>query len=156
MTREDFYDWRREERKIDFLADYRVVRKYFCARHDLSASEIEMLWKLHSLGKFIKNDYEITRGIHPWDPKRFQFYMDNGWIKVWRQRKPSIGQNYKIYEVTRKCKMMVEEFYKIMCKEIPIPTDLKKNPIMKRETYTDKVYAHAILNFNKAMENLRE
>lgn len=154
MNRKDFYNDNRKERRIDFLGDYRVVRKYLCRKHDLEAGEFEFLCKLHALDKFIKQDFLEHKHTISWN-QRLWDDMFGTWIKVWRERKPSEGQNYKIYTITRKCKNMIEECYKILCGEIPIPEDIRKNPIMKKSTYQDKRYAKAIQLFN-ATRNKRE
>lgn len=156
MDKNSFYDSRRKEREFDFLADYRIVRQYFCRKYDLTQAEIELIWKLHSLGKFIKNDIEATKYVFDWNFHKMVYQLQTkGHITVWRERKPSEGQNYKIYQLSRRTKTMVEDFYKILCGEEPIPEDEKKNPIMKREGYSDKVYSVAIQDFNKRMAELR-
>lgn len=151
MNRSDFYNDRRKERKIDFLGDYRVVRRYFCRKHDLSAGEFEFICKLHALGTFIKQDFEQGRHVISWDPNTW-FKLQKDWIKVYRERQPSRDRNYRIYSLNYKGKKMIEDCYKILCGEIPIPEDVKKNPIMKEETYNDKRFAKAIKAFNAARQ----
>lgn len=152
MNRKDFYDDRRKERKIDFLADYRIVRKYFCRKHDLGPGEFEMLCKLHSLGTFIMKDFKEADGTLTWNNTRWHKLWKE-WIIVYRQRKPSEGQNYKIYTLSRKAKRMIEDCYKILCGEKDIPMDCRKNPVMKEETYQDKRYAKAMRLFAEARNN---
>lgn len=147
MKRSDFYVDKRKERTIDFLADYRVVRRYFCRKHNLVDADWEFLCKLHSLGTFIKADFENNKHTCNWNKNRWQ-NMLHEWIEVWRTRRPTKGQNYAIYTLTQKGKDAVESCYKILCGEKGIPETKQHNPIMKEETYTDKRYARAIREFN--------
>lgn len=149
MERSDFYCDKRKERKINFLEDYPVVRKYFCRKHDLSSQDFQFICKMHALGTFTRQGFEVNTYIFSWDNKRWNRMLGD-WIKVYRERKPSAGRNYKIYTITPKAKKMVEDCYRMLCKEMPIPEDPRFNPIMKEETYTDKNYAAAIRAFNAA------
>ena len=153
MQRNDFYQDKRKERTIDFLADYPVVRKYFCRKHDLSSQDFQFLCKLHSLGTFLRGDFEQGKLIFSWDVKRWERFLQEDFIKVYRERKPSEGRNYKIYTITYKSKKMVEDCYRMLCGEIPIPETPRFNPIMKEESYSDKNYAAAIRAFNAARNN---
>lgn len=152
MTRRDFYNDRKKELKIDFLADYRLVRKYFCTKYEIPQGDIELLWKLRSLGKFIKNDFEVHKGIHHWDPNRFTRLEDEGWIYEWREKWAKKDQNYSIYMCTQKGNQVVADMYKTLCGELPIPESIQGNPLMKRRTYTEKVYSAAIKRFNEEMK----
>lgn len=154
MNRGDFYNDKRKERRINFLEDYRVVSKYICRKHDMSRGDLEFLFKLHGMGTFIKKDFENSKGIISWDAERWFNMLTDGTIVVYRERKPSLGRNYKIYTISRKAKTIVEDCYKILCGELDIPEAPRYNPIMKEETYSDKKYAEAIRMFNKARKNL--
>ena len=153
MNRSDFYNDKRKERKINFLSDYRVVSRYLCKKHNIARAEFEMLLKMHSMGTFLRADFDSAQGVFPWSGKRW-FTMQPKWVKVHRERKPSIGRNYKTYTITTKAKDMVEDCYRILCGEMSIPEEKRYNPIMKEETYSDKKYAEAIRAFNLARENL--
>lgn len=149
MNRSSFYQDKRKERTINFLADYPIVKKYFCRKHDISSSEFQFLCKLHALGTFLRQDFEQGESIFSWDNKRWT-RMYGPWIRTYRERKPSEGRNYKIYTITDKGKKMVEDCYRMLCGEIPIPETKRHNPIMREETYSDKKYAAAIRAFNAA------
>lgn len=155
MTREDFYNDRNKERKINFLADYKLVRKYFCTKYEIHQGDIELLWKLHSLIKFIQDDFGVHQGIHYWDPDRFKRLIREEWIYAWRPKNTKKGQNYSIYMCTKKCNQLVSDMYKTLCGEIPIPEAPQGNPLMKRISYSDKVYSTAIKRFNQEMKDLR-
>ena len=151
MERKTFYNDRRKERAIDFLADYRVVRRYFCRKHDLNQGDFEFLVKLHSLGTFLRQDFKNNVHTLAWDHKRWD-RMYGEWVVVYRERKPSEGRKYRIYTISNKAKTMVEDCYRILCGEKAIPEVKQFNPIMAEESYEDKRYAKAIKAFNAARQ----
>lgn len=153
MNRSDFYNDRRKERKIDFLADFRLVRQYYCRRHGLTNGEFEFLCKLHSLGTFLRGDFDQCKNTLSWNKKRWNDMLGD-WIVVYRKREPSKGKNYKIYTISPKAKNMIEDCYSILCGEKGIPETPQHNPIMKEKSYNDKRYAAAIRAFN-AVKNTK-
>lgn len=156
MTRKDFYDSVRKERRIDFCADLRVVRQFFLRKYGITQADFEFLLKLDSLDKFIKQDFEEGEIVCHWDKHRWKRLRKNDeWIVVWRRRDGS-AKNYNIYKTSKKCSEMVTRFYKMLCGEEFIPEDPRSNPIMKKETYSDKTYSTAMINFNKALRAKRE
>lgn len=152
MNRSDFYNDKRKERKVNFLADYRVVRKYLCRKYGLKQAQFEFLCKLHSLGTFLKADFEGAEGIIPWQCDRWAVMLGDT-IVVHRERKPSEGRNYKIYTISDDAKYIIEECYRILCGEKSIPETARYNPIMREDSYSDKKYAEAIRMFNRARQN---
>ena len=112
--------------------------------------DFELLCDLHALRRFRRQDFENGTITLRWDQDRWERLVEADWIKVYRERRPKKGQNYKIYSLTYKGKSTIEYFYKILCGEKPIPETPQHNPIMKEETYQDKRYAIAIKAFNAA------
>ena len=112
--------------------------------------DFELLCDLHALKKFRRQDFENGEVTLTWDKNRWKRLLDNEWIKVYRQRQPKKGHNYKIYSLTLKGRTMIEYFYQILCGEKPIPETPQHNSIMKEEKYNDKRYASAIRAFNAA------
>lgn len=151
-SRGDFYDDNRKERKVDFLANVRVIRKYFCRKNGLEAGEFEFICKLHSFKHFRMDDFNDNKHLMSWDTRKWR-KMYGVWIIVHRHRKPSEGRNYKLYKLSPKGHRMIEDCYDILCGAKPIPEDVRKNPIMKEDTYNDKRYAAAIRKFNEARNN---
>lgn len=155
ITREMFYNDRKKERVIDFCADIRVIRYFFLRHYKLTQGEFETLLKLDSMGKFITDDFKRLKSRMTWDKHRWKrFRKDEKWVKVWRERDRR-QRMYNIYTTSYECKRMVNRFYKMLCGEESIPTDKYINPIMKRESYADNVYANAIEEFNEALRQKR-
>lgn len=153
MNKGDFYNDKRKERKINFFADIRVITRYLCTKHDIKRAEFEMLLKMHSMGTFLKADFDSAEGVFPWMKDRWFHMQKAGWIFRYRNRKPSEGRNYAIYSISEKAKKMIDTAYKIACGEEGIPESPQFNPIMKEERYSDKKYAEAIRAFNKTRQN---
>lgn len=151
-SRGDFYDDKRKERKVNFLEDVRVIRRYFCRKHDLTPEHFEFLCKLHGLGTFIMADFHEHRQLMKWNKSRWNILYGT-WIITHRERKPSAGRNYKIYKISPKAKRMIEECYDILCGKKGIPEELHRNPMMREDTYNDKRYAKAVRQFNEARNN---
>ena len=62
--------------------------------------------------------------------------------------KGRIGDHNK-YKISYKGKHLITRIYKILIGEESLPESTKRNKIMKRERYIDKVYSQAIKKFNK-------
>ena len=48
--------------------------------------------------------------------------------------------------------MMITRMYKILLGQEDIPTSVRRNPMVKGKTYTDKVMTNAINNFHNDKE----
>ena len=46
-------------------------------------------------------------------------------------------------------KLLINKIYRILVGKEDLPSSARRNKIMKRETYIDKVYSQAIKEFNK-------
>ena len=71
MNRKTFYNDARNERKIDFLANWRTVRWYFCRKYDLPKDDLEYLLKLDSMGIFSIPEAVNEDKILHWDKTRW-------------------------------------------------------------------------------------
>jgi hypothetical protein len=49
----------------------------------------------------------------------------------------------------RRCKCLIQQMYRIMLGEEDIPTSTRRNPLMKKDTYSAKVYSAAFDKVNK-------
>ena len=154
MSRDEIYDFRRNERKLNFLYGIRTVRYYFLRKYGLEQGDFELICDLHAIKTFRREDFENGIITLTWDRKRWQRMLQDEWIYVYRERKPSEGRNYKIFKITKKAHNMIERFYRILCGEEPIPENTIVNPVMKKESYQDKRYAAAIQAFNAARQKL--
>jgi hypothetical protein len=135
-------------RELGLLKHYRIIRQWACRNNDLTDSDLELLIYFDCMDLFTKQDYKIGTYAYSWDNKRWNKLLKEGWITVWRQRNHTT-QKYHIYKVSFKCKQLISRMYRIMLGEEDIPTNHRKNVIMKGKTYMHKVMQVAIENVNK-------
>ena len=72
----------------------------------------------------------------------------NEWIDKAHSGGGRRGDHNK-YKVSRKGKILINKIYRILINKEDLPSSARRNKIMKRETYIDKVYSEAIKKFNK-------
>ena len=139
--------WERE-RKYNFLKYWRIVRYYIKRKYELSESDLEMLLFLYDEGRFDSKDFKEYANIMNWDSERFWRMRENELIIVWR-KKNEVANRKAIYELSAKAKKIVLMVYKRLLLEEPFSENPRHNPIMKGDSYTDRVYRMAIKKMNK-------
>ena len=143
--------------KYNFLKYWRVVRKWATVKYDISTSDLEVLLFLYDEGIWKKSDFLQATEIHSWDTKRFKRFLDNDFIRIWRQ-----GKGYKgyaqLYELTPKAKRMCKSIYLKLTQEEAIPTNKQNNPmyLAKNSSYIMNQYKKAIDLMNKKRKEKRE
>lgn len=146
MDRSDFVE--RGEIKVDFLKNYRLVSRWACKNNKLSVSDLELLFYLDPINYFTINDFKDGTIYYSWDKTRFYRLQKTGWIDKVHIGKGRIGDHNK-YKVSYKGKLLINKIYKILIGQEQIPESTKRNKILKRKSYIDKVYSEAIKKFNK-------
>jgi len=146
MDRTDFLE--RGELKIDFLKYYRLVSRWAAKNNDLKIADLELLFYLDPITYFTINDFKDGTIYYSWDKARFYRLQRDGWITKVHLGKGRSGDHNK-YKVSQKGKLLINKIYRILIGEEDIASSAKRNSIMKRKTYIDKVYSQAIKKFNK-------
>ena len=146
MERSDFAQ--RGELKVDFLKYYRLVSRWAVKTNDLNIADLELLFYLDPIIYFTIEDFKTGTLFYTWDKERFYRLQKQGWINKSHSGGGRRGDHNK-YKVSQKGKLLINRIYKILINEEELPTSAKRNKIMKRETYIDKVYSEAIKKFNK-------
>ena len=146
MDRSDFVQ--RGEVKVDFLKNYRLISRWACKNNELSISDLELLFYLDPITYFTINDFKEGTIYYSWDKERFYRLQRNGWIDKLHIGKGRVGDHNK-YKISYKGKYLINRIYKMLIGEEIIPESAKRNKILKRKTYIDKVYSQAIKKFNK-------
>lgn len=85
---------------------------------------------------------------YSWNNRRWNKLLKEGWIIVWRHRNRTT-QKYNIYTISFKLKQLISRIYRIMLGDEDIPTSLRRNKIMKGDSYINKVLITSIKNVNK-------
>ena len=138
----------REIKDLSLLKHYRIIRKWACKNNDLTDAELELLIYLDCIGLFTKHDFEIGTYSYSWNNRRWAKLKQNDWIVVWRHRNRTT-QKYNIYKVSFKGQQLISRMYRIMLGEEDIPTSVRRNKIMKGDSYMNKVLQTSINNVNK-------
>ena len=146
MERSDFAE--RGELKVDFLKYYRLVSRWATKNNDLNVADLELLFYLDPILYFTIEDFKDGTLFYSWDKERFYRLQRDGWIEKIHKGIGRRGDHNK-YKVSQKGKLLINKIYRILIGEEDIPSSAKRNSIMKRKTYIDKVYSQAIKEFNK-------
>ncbi len=137
----------RREPSTDCLKYWRVIRKYIQTEYDVSEIDLEMLLYLYSEGLFNYYKFVEYSNIFGWDKTRFKRLTDKGMIHLFREKDRN---EYRLYEVTRKCRHMITNMYKYMFMEKEIPENPLRSKIFRKTgRYSDKVLALSIKKFNE-------
>ena len=133
---------------LNLFKHYRIIRKWAAKVSDLKEADIELFFYLEAINYFTKQDFK--KGVHSysWDNRRWNRLLKEDWIVVWRKRNRTT-QKYNIYKLSFKGKQLLSRIYRIILGEEEIPETTRNNFIMKRDCYSDKTLATAILNVNK-------
>lgn len=135
-------------KSIGLLKHYRLIRKWACKTNEINDADLELLIFFDSIGHFTKKDYMEGRLTCSWDKHRWDRLLKDNWIVVWREfNRTTIKHN--IYKTSFKCSHLITRVYKMMLGEEDIPETKTSSSIFKRKSYTDKVLATSIKNFNK-------
>ena len=135
-------------KNLNMLKHYRIIRKWASKNNDLREADLELLIYLDCIDLFTKKDFELGVYSYSWDNRRWSRLIKGDWIKVWRTRNRTT-QKYNIYKVSFKGKQLISRIYRIMLGEEDLPTSPRRNSIIKRKTYMDKVLTKAIYEVNK-------
>ena len=145
MDRSDLAE--RGELKVDFLKYYRLVSRWATKNNDLNVADLELLFYLDPILYFTIEDFKDGTLFYSWDKERFYRLQRDGWIEKIHKGIGRRGDHNK-YKVSQKGKLLINKIYRILIGEEDIPSSAKRNSIMKRKTYIDKVYSQAIKKFN--------
>lgn len=145
MDRSSFVQ--RGELKVDFLKYYRLVSRWACKNYDLGVADLELLFYLDPIKYFTIDDFKEGTLYYSWDKERFYRLQRNEWIEKIHKGVGRRGDHNK-YKVSQKGKLLINRIYRILINEEDLPESAKRNKIMKRERYIDKVYSQAIKKFN--------
>ncbi len=146
MERSDFIE--RGEIKVDFLKNYRLVSRWATKNNNLNVADLELLFYLDPIQYFTIDDFKTGTLFYSWDKERFYRLQQDGWIDKTHFGRGRRGDHNK-YKISQKGKLLINKIYRILVGQEDLPSSAKRNSIMKRKTYIDKVYSQAIKKFNK-------
>ena len=135
------------ERKYNFLKYWRIVRYHTIKRYNLSEADLEMLLFLYDEDRFTKELFDEFANTMKFDRNRFNRFIEEGFVTTWR-KKDEVPNRKAIYELTHYSKTIINNVYRKLLGLEGISEDPVHNPIMKGESYTDRVYRMAIKKMN--------
>lgn len=142
------------ERKNDFLKDWKVVRYYIQKKYNLNLSELEILLHLYSSGPFTRDYFFQYANLSDWDKGKLKRMMDQGYIYVYRKKQ---GREARLYDLTHKAKYICNLTYKKLNGEEPISENPRSNPMFSKDaSFTDKIYRRIIEKMNTKSNNPKE
>jgi hypothetical protein len=141
-----------KSRKHDYLKYWRVIRYYVKVKYKLNQADLDMLLFLYSESYFSKDKFKEFNELLPWDEKRFDKLLRDGWIEVFRKR---AGKYKGLYQLSYKAVRMISSVYKKLNGE-EIPVSLSQNPMfLKNVSYADKVYRNMVKEMNAFIRQQR-
>lgn len=147
MKRSDFVE--RGEVKVDFLKNYRLVSRWACRTHNLKIADLELMFYLDPIIYFTIKDFKDGTLFYCWDKDRFYRLLREDWLEKAVGREENGNKGHNKYKVSSKGKRLLNRIYRILIDKEDLPESPQRNKIMKRESYTDKVYSEAIKAFNR-------
>jgi len=136
------------EREYNFLKYWRVVRHYIRKKYSITAAEHDMLLYLYDMPYFKKTDFNYYGKSMSWDKKRFIEMKRKGLVREWQRR----GNEPSLFELTTLGRTICNVTYKKLMGE-KISVDSKYNPVVKRESFSDKMYSQMIEKMNASRQN---
>jgi len=134
-------------KNLNLLKHYRIIRRWACKNNDLNNADLELLIYLDCINIFTIDDFKKGSYSYSWDNRRWNRLIKNDWVVVWRNRNRTT-QKYNIYKVSFKGKQLINKIYKIILGQEDIPTSERRNIIMRKNTYSNKVLRTSIYNVN--------
>jgi len=135
-------------RSIGLLKHYRIIRRWACKTNNIKDADLELLIYFDCLELFTRQDYLNGVYTYSWDKKRWERLRKEGWIISWRN-KNNTTQKYTIYKTSFKCSQLISRIYRMLLGTEDLPTSIRRNKIMRGDSYSNKVMIKAISLINK-------
>jgi len=141
-------------REANYLKYWRVVSYWAKKKYDITGPELDMLLYLFDMPYFRREDFNYYGKTMSWDKQRFIKMKRKNLVRLWRTG--GDGKNKaNLYELTTLGKTICITVYKKLSGEEGISEQKRSNPIMKNETFSDKMYSDIIkkMNANRGSRN---
>lgn len=130
------------------LKYWRIVRYWAKKKYSLTTEQLEILLYLYDQSLFSKSDFNEFEGLLPWDKTRFQEFIKQGLIIVWRDH-VGYKKQAKMYTLSVKSKRICNSIYKKLHQEEKIPENPHNNPVFRGKGYADKMYRKLMKKMNE-------
>lgn len=146
------------KKEFDFLKYYRVVMYWASRQYDASKNDIELMFYLYNEKPFTKLKFEDFTYIMSWDKKRFDNYLEKGWITEYAVR-GELGRSNSLplYRLSFQWKRRVKAIYDRLTFRNLISEEGKNCKIFRKKvSYQDKRYAKVIKEMNEQARAMRD
>jgi len=146
------------KKEFDFLKYYRVVIYWASRQYDASRADIELMFYLYNEKPFTKSQFEDFAYIMVWDKKRFDNYLERGWIEEYA-KKGELGRinSIAIYKLSFQWKRRIKAIYDRLTFRNLISEEGKNTKIFQKKVgYQDKRYAKVIKEMNDQARAMRD
>ena len=134
---------------MDLVQYWGLITRWAIKTHDLNRADLELLIYLNPIKYFTIHDFKTGALLYTWDKTRFYRLQREDWITKIHDGKGRTGGHSK-YVVSSKGKRLINRIGRILDGREDLPESTKRNDIMKRKSFTDKLYSEAIKKFNKS------
>jgi hypothetical protein len=146
------------KKEFDFLKYYRVVIYWASRQYDASRADIELMFYLYNEKPFTKSQFEDFAYIMVWDKKRFDNYLEKGWIEEYA-KKGELGRinSIAIYKLSFQWKRRIKAIYDRLTFRNLISEEGKNTKIFQKKVgYQDKRYSKVIKEMNEQARAMRD
>lgn len=138
----------RHNNRHNFLKYWRVVKYHVKRKYGISDPDVDILLYLYDEDYFTKKQFDEISALMKWESLRFFRLKRDGFIVVFRAAGETKDRRI-LYDLSQKSKMIVSGIYKKLLGEEEISMDPSYTPIMRGDTFMDKMYRQAIKRMNE-------
>lgn len=137
-----------EIKRSNIFKNYRTVRKWAVAYLGVTSADFDVLVSLYHREFFTDTEFTEAEYSSNWHTNRLKDFRDMGYVEIHKKEVMGRGGSKRIYKLSRKAKMMIEKFIKILLGQEDIPMN-SNNPFYASESYTEKVMVTDMHRINK-------
>lgn len=142
-----------ESRNKFYLAWYPIAKRYYQKKHNISSQNLDILFMLQALKYFSKEEFHECCAIFSWNKKRFDYFVDEGWIVCFRRR---TDKKKSVWKISQKAHGLLSSIYiAIEGKRMLADTAHNGNPFRMKDGYADKMNLWYVRKFNEKIRSGR-
>ena len=134
-------------REYNYLKYWRIVSYWARKKYNITSPELDMLLYLYDMPYFKREDFNYYGKTMSWDKKRFIAMKRKELVKLWRTGGDGKSRA-NLYELTPLAKRICLNVYRKLSGQEVISEEGRSNPLLKKETFTDKMYSDIIKKMN--------
>lgn len=138
----------RQQKANDYLKYLRVIRMWVKKEYNLTQYELECFLFLYSEHIFNRKRFDEYQSTLGFAKATFERFIKEGWIVEFRK---AYGRTQAMYELSAKCKMMINKVYKFLNMEERIDDYLTEGLYKNKEAskYSERALQRGIYIMQK-------